>query len=369
MNNIISIFIFSAFLISGASANELEDRQIINDKVHTLFFSNNYSELNNLASSYLREEQRTSSGLWKLTLFYGGVKALPNEHVTTNNYWNDLESRSRKWIKFNPKSPTGHLAYASILLKHAWMFRGSGWGYQVRKEDWKPFHEYIEKARVVLEETKKISALDPEWYVLMIDVATAQGWESDKFQELMKEANKKYPYFYQIHFEAINYLTPKWHGSKEDIEKFANEITSLTNKKEKSGMYSRIYWVASQYNYGNDLFTKSSVVWNKMSQSINDVIEQYPDQWNINNFAYFSCLAGDIKQTRKLIKLIEEKPIIEAWKDIDFYTQCKKFSEKQPETFHQPHRNNRLEPSNLKTIENSIDQSKHHLLKPVRVDG
>lgn len=312
---------------SNASSTELEDRQVIDDKVKALFFSNNYSELDKLASSYLKDEERTSSGLWKLTLFYSGIGSLANQEVTTESYWTDLETKSSNWIKSNPKSPASYLAYARILIQHAWMYRGTGWSYQVRREDWKPFEEYVEKARVVLESNKAIGSKDPEWYVLMIDIATAQNWDNKKFQILLDEATAKYPYFYQIYFNAVNYLTPKWHGSKEEIENFANKVVSLTSKKDKNGMYARIYWVASQDNYGSDLFTKSKVVWEKMSIAIDDVIKQYPDQWNINSFAYFSCLAGDAYKTSKLINMIEGKPILSAWHDIDFFTQCKTWSE------------------------------------------
>jgi hypothetical protein len=60
-----------------------------------------------------------------------------------------------------------------------------------------------------------------------------------------------------------------------------------------------------------------------MSKSIDDVLAQYPDQWNINNFAYFSCLAGDKNKTRLLITQIQNEPILEVWGGINFYYQCK----------------------------------------------
>lgn len=205
--------------------------------------------------------------------------------------------------------------------------QGDGFNYQVRREDWKPFEKYVEKARVVLESSKDIGSKDPEWYVLMIDVATAQNWDAQRFHALLDEATTNFPFYYQIYFEAVNYLTPKWHGSKKEIEDFANQVVTRTSRKEKSGMYARIYWVASQDNYGSDLFTSSDVVWGRMSKAIDDVIEMYPDEWNINNFAYFSCLAGDAHKANKLIRMIDGKPIISAWHDINFFTQCKAWSD------------------------------------------
>lgn len=326
MHKLLFLFVL-LFTTSNIAANELEDRQVISDKVRTLFLLENYSALDAMASEYRNNGERTSSGLWKLTLFYGGIDMLPNIEVTTKDYWDGLEAKSSGWIKAFPESPSGYLAHTHILMRHAWMFRGSGWGYQVRSDDWKPFHEYVQKARLVLERNKEVASKDPQWYALMIDVATAQDWDMRQFNALLKEASARHPYFYQIYFEAVNYLTPKWHGSKEEIEKFARKVVGFTRAKEKNGMYARIYWVASQDNYGSDLFTKSAVVWKEMSKAIDDVIEQYPDQWNINNFAYFSCLAGDSNKTRHLISMIEGKPIVSAWQNMDFYSQCKAWSE------------------------------------------
>jgi hypothetical protein len=332
--NMHKLLFLITFLIwaTGTSANELEDRQVIKNKVEKLFYSGDYAQLDRMATSYMTTTERTSSGLWKLTLFYAGLTTLPNQEITTYSYWDSLENRSNNWIKAYPKSPSAYLTYSAFLIAHAWMYRGTGWNYQVKKEDWAPFNQYIEKAKVVLDNNKAIASKDPEWYVLMISVATAQNWNTHDFETLLNEATTKYPYFYQIYFGAINYLTPKWHGSKEEIEDFANKAVSLTKKEEKNGMYARIYWFASQANYGNSLFTNSAVVWGKMSTSIDDIIEKYPDQWNINNFAHFSCLAGDAQKTKILMRKIKGAPILSAWNDMVTFTQCKAWSEGLPDT-------------------------------------
>jgi len=309
-----------------ASADELKERQVISDRAMTLFHSGQFGALERDARQYLKRSSRTSSGLWKLTLFYSGLAQIPNANVTDEGYWSGLENKALKWVSSYPDSPSGHLVYADFLIRHAWMYRGSGWSHEVREADWKPFREYIAKARKYLAEHKAVASRDPHWYELMIQVATAEGWETEDFNSLVNEATSRHPYFYQIYFAAIAYLTPKWHGSKEEIENFAQKAVSITRDVEGEAIYSRIYWVASQANYGENLFTDSKVVWNKMSESIDDVLKQYPDQWNINNFAYFSCLAGDAKKTSSLMARVTGKPILEAWKSMSFYDRCKEWS-------------------------------------------
>jgi hypothetical protein len=310
----------------ASSADELKERQLTSDRAVTLFHSGNFSALDKDAMRYRESGDRTSSGLWKLTLFYAGLAGIPNSEVTDEAYWKGLENKALKWTSAYPNSPAGHLVYADFLMSHGWMYRGNGWGQQVRQEDWKPFHEYIAKARIYLMEHKAVASRDPYWYELMIKVATAEGWNIQDFNALVDEATSRYPYFYQVYFAAINYLTPKWHGSREEIENFAQRAVKNTRKVEGEAIYSRIYWVASQSNYGDNLFTDSNVVWSRMSKSIDDVLKRYPDQWNINNFAYFSCLAGDAEKTSGLMSRITGRPILQAWKSMDFYDQCKHWS-------------------------------------------
>lgn len=324
-----ALFLCGALLAAcsfASSADELEERQVISDRAVTLFHSGQFAALDKDERRYRESGARTSSGLWKLTLFYGGLAGIPNSEVTDEAYWTDLERKALKWISSNPDSPAGHLVYADFLMSHGWMYRGNGWSNQVRKEDWKPFHEYISKAGKYLMEHKAVASRDPHWYELMVKVATAEGWDIKDFNALVDEATARYPYFYQTYFAAITYLTPKWHGSKAEIENFAQKAVKITRKEEGDAMYSRIYWVASQSNYGDSLFTGSDVIWSKMSKSIDDVLKRYPDQWNLNNFAYFSCLAGDAEKTSDLMSRITGRPILQAWKSMDFYDRCKLWS-------------------------------------------
>lgn len=317
-------------LLSGwplvPAADELKERQLISDRAMTLFHSRQFAVLDEDAAKYRESGARTSSGLWKLTMFYDGLSEVPNRDVTDEVYWTALENEALKWVAAHPNSPAGHLVYAEFLMSRAWMYRGNGWGYQVRSEDWKPFHESMAKARQYLNKHKAVASRDPHWYDMMIRVATAQGWETQDFNALVAEATSRYPYFYQLYFSAMNYLTPKWHGSREEVEKFAQKAVKITRGEEGEAMYSRIYWAASQSNFRERLFTDSSVVWAKMSKSMDEVLKRYPDQWNINNFAYFSCLAGDADKTSSLMGRITGRPILQAWKSMDYYERCKLWS-------------------------------------------
>ncbi|MES9971077.1 MAG: DUF4034 domain-containing protein, partial [Candidatus Thiodiazotropha sp.] len=207
--------------------------------------------------------------------------------------------------------------------------RGGGYARDVPKEAWKPFKEKISEARIYLEKHKHLSDIDPHWYEQMIIIAMAQGWRKDAFYELMDEALLKHPKFYEIYFKAIGYLLPKWRGSVAEIEKFADYATKKSRAHEGNGMYARIYWYASQIEFGHKLFTKSNARWKQMKKGIDDVLKHYPDQWNINNFAVFSCLARDKQMTKKLMDMMQGEPIMTAWKKDELYTYCDKWTKKK----------------------------------------
>lgn len=324
----ICIFIFMLLLPPLSLASELGDRDNIDKKVQEHIHNNSFSELESIASTYRTKEERTSSGLWKITLFYASIEDSYSYQKKDKKNWEDLIRKADQWIKAYPKSPTPYIAKAIALKSEAWTIRGTGYANTVATDAWKPFHEKIELSRATLEKSKLISNNDPHWYATMADIATIQSWEETDFKKLFDEGYVKYPNYYQMYFNAMIYYTPKWKGNANKVELFASEILEKTKSKEGFALYARIYWAASQTQFQGKLFENSKVRWNIMSKGIDDVLKKYPDQWNINSFALFSCLAQDKEKAKKLISMIEYPPISSAWLgSIENYAYCKTWIE------------------------------------------
>lgn len=327
MSKMISVVLALLMNAQPLLAGELEDRAYYQARFSKLFMQEDFNELDRLANEYRATESRSSSGLWMLTLLYAGIAQAEDDNKD-EKHWSDIEAKALKWIALHPDSPTPHNVYASLLLGHGWKFRGGGWAREVKKENWKPFHEYVKKAKDHLLKNKQAVSADPRWYELMIRIATAEGWEHNQFNELMAEAVSRHPYFYQIYFVATTYLAPKWHGSKEEIEKFVNFTVEQTKAKEEMGMYARTYWYVSQI-YSDAVLLHFDIDWEKMKRGMDDVLARYPDQWNINHFAFFACLNGDKQKTAQLIGKMNSAPISKAWVNWEFnsyenyYDRCK----------------------------------------------
>lgn len=312
MKKIITLILICFFPLI-LNANELQVRQEIGMHVSTLFENQQFGELNKLADRYLASEERTSSGLWKLTLFYSGLSYVVSKNSSSIESLNKLDKKIKQWLEYDSSHPSPYFMRAKIKVTQAWNHRGAGWSKNVKKESWKPFYEYIAKARRILLESKTITSKDPHWYEMMLDVLKAEkGEKRQEFEEVLSEGLDRYPGFYEIYFSAIDYLKPKWHGSLEEIDNFALKAVERTKEFEQTGMLARIYWYSSQGEY-KYWFANSPKIWKKMSVAIDDVLAKYPDSWNINNFAFFSCIASDVKKTKKLIAQIKEDLIPNAW--------------------------------------------------------
>lgn len=317
--------IFGAvFCAQAQAAAELDQREAVYAAVRGLFAEEDFLTLEELSASYRDTGSRTSSGVWHLSLFYKGLDIAIGDDEQSSPRDVRFESAERKvqrWSEEFPDSPSAHIAYGMLLVARAWSHRGSQNGRDVSPDAWDPFYRNLTLAREYLEQHKSIAAADPQWYKVMLWIAKGEGWNFVEFGGLLDEALDREPLFYETWFSALDYLLPKWHGNAVAIEAFARETARRTAAYE-SGTYARIYWYASQAQYGNDLFAASHVDWPLMREGFEDVIADYPDAWNVNNFARFSCLARDRDKTNELFERIRDDVVPEAWQPWSVYTEC-----------------------------------------------
>lgn len=308
------------------AATELEQRAAISGSVRSLFLAGNFPELERMSQSYRTQRSRTASGLWKLSLFYAGIDAALGRDDDNNvNRFSAIEEKTKSWRQKYPHSPTAHIVHSMMLIAQGWAHRGGGYANSVRPEAWARFDEKISRARKHLETHKSIASTDPRWYETMLIIARAQGWARPDFDRLVLEAVTREPSFYQNYFVALEYLLPKWHGGTAEIEAFAAAAVRRTQKQEGQGMYARIYWFASQTQFGNNLFSESLVVWPNMKKGFEDVIRRYPDAWNLNNYAKFACLANDLETAKVLLERTESRIVPEAWSPFEIREACKQW--------------------------------------------
>jgi hypothetical protein len=329
------VFILVSCLLAvntSSAATEMEERATVTASTQEAFLQGRFSELNEVSRAYRTDKSRTSSGLWKLTLFYVGISTAMQKELNGKEQeagFRELEAKTAQWAKAYPTSPAAHITHSMLLISHAWAYRGGGYASTVKPESWAPFRRYIAMARDNLEKHKAVASIDPRWYEAMLTIARAESWGREQFDSLLNEALNREPLFYQTYFLALEYLLPKWHGDRRDIEAFAQNAAKRTFKSEGRGLYARIYWFASQTQYENDLFSDSLAQWSRMKKGFDDVVAKYPDAWNLNNYAKFACLAHDKPTARALLKRIESDVVAAAWPAVAQLEYCKEWSARQ----------------------------------------
>lgn len=237
--------------------------------------------------------------------------------------WNRIEAISDMWIKQQPQSVVAKLAHLELLKRRAWSIRGGAYAADVPESAWKPFQAALKRASDYLASEKSTLAQYPDYYTECI--AIAKGMDhgiSARAMQCLEKGMHTFPDYYPMYFEMLDYLLPKWHGNTAAVERFAEGVVEKTRHIEGEAMYARIYWYASQAEFDDTLFTDSSAQWDRMRAGFNDIVAKYPDEWNIQNYAKFACLAGDFDQFSKERARMKQAPIEKTWGNGDLFARC-----------------------------------------------
>nr|NYU00252.1 DUF4034 domain-containing protein [Stenotrophomonas sp. SbOxS2] len=323
MNGIMRSLLALVLLFAATSirADELTDRHAVTRQATELFEKQDFATLERLGERYRTTGQHFGSGVWKLSTYYAGISRAFSITNRDPAYWAGREKIVRTWIERHPKSPAAHLAMARMLSSHAWSIRGSGYANTVKDQDWGPFNTYQQQAIDYLQQHKAVVSTDPYWYELMEHLAIERSWPLEQFIALHDEGIKRFPGYYPLYFAAVRYFAPKWGGDAQGLEIYARRVMALAPPRDQYMLYARIYWVASQDEYGKRLFVDSAVDWPSMKRGFEDILARYPDEWNQQAFAYFACQANDRETARGLVTKIQE-PILAVWRDTADYYRC-----------------------------------------------
>ncbi len=315
MKSIYAQLLVVAFLgiATVADASEWSVRKEVNDRVTTVYYDGRFDELDTLHVDFRKNQERTPSGVWKLSLFYGVFDGFSEAVSEGDDFWEEAKAPAKRWMTARPRSAAAALMYANILQAYAWKFRGTSYAKSVPKENWEPFRRAIEDLRVFLTENKAVASNDPQWFVEMLNVARAQSWDISDTQKIVDEGTRKFPGYYGIYFEAAEAYAPRWGGSVSLVQSLVDQGVRSTSKTDGRGLYARIYWSLGNEMIKAGLSKGTFPNWREMKASIGDVISKYPDAWNYNHFAFFACLAGDYQYARDLMDAAKWDSVRGIW--------------------------------------------------------
>lgn len=309
-----------------ADTPEPDAHTALRSESSALFVAKDYKTLDARMEQYVSRKTRTGSGRWASGFFADGVLdgvGTPQKpHDASSAWWDALETRVLGWAKDRPDSALARLTAAQVMVNRAWHIRGSGYASTVPASAWKPFREQLARAQRYLESESAVASRYPEYYALKLFVAKGLGGDRKTVDAIFDEGTRRFPGYYPLYFSMVDYLLPKWHGDADQVEAFARDAVSRSRSTDGQGMYARIYWVAAQSQFRDALFRESGVHWKQMRSGFEDVTKRFPDQWNLQNYAHFACLANDRETLRKLLPRIKRPVLASAWDGAMSFPMC-----------------------------------------------
>jgi Domain of unknown function (DUF4034) len=194
-----------------------------------------------------------------------------------------------QWRNANPQSRTAKLGEVFYLVRHAWAFRGEGFAGGVPKADWDAFQEKVEEARSVLDALPAEMKDEPEWYAQRLQVARLLSSDSAAYESLLEEATNRHPRYMPLYFEGAVHYSPLWGGSIPQLKSYIESTATRTKPWLGDVMYARLNWA----HFSAYMFEDGQADWSRMKPAFDAMVRDYPDDWNLNNFAFFSCRAAD----------------------------------------------------------------------------
>jgi hypothetical protein len=116
-----------------------------------------------------------------------------------------------------------------FLIHYAWEARGSGFAGTVTEEGFKKFHERLTQAREALNECWEVKPGDHRTATLMLTVEKGSGGERDEMEKWFERAMKACPINKRACEAKMDWLDPKWHGSREELLAFGRSCRDTKN--------------------------------------------------------------------------------------------------------------------------------------------
>lgn len=235
-----------------------------------------------------------SAGL-DIEMFRRGVNLVLNSHVAQPEaYLRELEALTLQWAGEHPRSALAHVLYAKVLVAHAWSYRGGGYARDVPPQAWKDFEEYLRRAATYLKDHADVAMTDSYAHLTLLHIGQGLGWDASQMKAIMHDGLKRNPEDVMLYFAVLTTHLPKWGGDVKTLDKFIREVTEETRPLFGTGMYARLYSLASEDEFGHALFEASLADWPTMKKGYEDMHQRYPNSpQRRNGFAHMACLAKD----------------------------------------------------------------------------
>lgn len=248
------------------------------------------------------------------------AKTLLSEGIGLNS---SFKEPIAKWVKQNPGSYVARL-FAGVSCTHlAWIARTAARGADVSDANANKFLNLLEEASNHLRAADEIYPDDPEVCARVIRVYMGLGADREAVQSYFDAAVQTEPHHLMAHLMMINYLTPKWQGSLEEMYEFAN---GRYNETGNSLLVTLLLFAITQewvyYDMNDETENAASFFSSEeLKQTVKNLYADYREQeegrllipYVYNYFAFLLHQFGEKELTREAVAKINGKMTLYPW--------------------------------------------------------
>lgn len=132
--------------------------------------------------------------------------------------------------KAKPDSYILHLNRGQFYVSYAWDIRGDGFANSVPPAAWPVFSDRLDKADAELTRAWQLDPMDSAAPDLMLTVELGQGKGRDRMELWYKRAEAANPEDFDAAQTKLEYLSPKWYGTPQDMLDFARQAFKEHNE-------------------------------------------------------------------------------------------------------------------------------------------
>lgn len=139
-----------------------------------------------------------------------------------------VEKQLNAWIKAMPNSFSARLARGAYFHRLGWLSRGARFIGQTDPAQISGMQDYFSKATKDILEAVAMNPRSSIAYGYLLSMGTADGARAMN-EKILAEALKNNPHSFTVRRRYMHSLTPKWGGSFDKMQKFADESKDLSN--------------------------------------------------------------------------------------------------------------------------------------------
>lgn len=277
-----------------------------------------------LADELRRSRARLDGGTWMLSSFYKTACSLPSDPEQTGRVMDFF----RRWARERPDSVTAQVCLAAALTNHAWQARGGGWADSVTDEGWRLFANRLDEALAVLERAATLEEKCPAWTEVAQRVALGQGWDRDRYLEMVNTAIRQEPTYGRYYTNTAYWMTPRWNGEPGDLEQWIAQTADLQPEADRDRHYAFLVWMADRMPVGGEIvFAPDRLDWDRTQRGLARWAEEEPENLMVSfQWLRLALLADDREAARRQFDRIGGKYFPDMWNDAEEFESARLFA-------------------------------------------